>query len=401
MLKRTRDAVSTIKGYYFQFDYYILQLLQLQKDDDTVRIEGIEDVDVIISDCIKVVQCKYYDETNCTPSIVGKAIRPMLMHFAEHKDDATRYHYNLFGHYNSGQRSIEIPLTVEYIKQKFFTYTEHGEKHKLHSELKLADSDLENFLERITLELNADTYEDQIEKIISQLKLIMPCGEYEARYFYYNNALSFIKKISVNKSSEARTVSKKEFLRKIRVKQSLFDKWYIEYIGFEKFYRAVRKEFFTKMNISSAHRIFLVERDSNVQDSELVGLLMKISRNWSRLSKRETTPFCPYVYLHGISDSRLTKIKNFLLKNDFHIWDGYEYKDASFSAPSLARSVNCHIGVKCKIINELSQVQDVINACNGTKEIYQFYVEKPFYDRDTIMGGEFQIKNTCDVQKII
>lgn len=401
MLKRTRDAVSTIKGYYFQFDYYILQLLQLQKDDDTVRIEGIEDVDVIISDCIKVVQCKYYDETNCTPSIVGKAIRPMLMHFSEHKDDAIYYRYSLFGHYNSGQNSIETPLTVEYIKKKFFTYTENKKKHELHSELELSDSDLKNFLQRINLELYAGTYEEQIEKIISQLKLIMPCGEYEARYFYYNNALSFIKKISVNKSSEARTVSKKEFLRKIRVKQSLFDKWYIEYIGFEKFYRAVRKEFFTKMNISSAHRIFLVECDSNVQDSELVGLLMKISRNWSRLSKRETTPFCPYVYLHGISDSRLTKIKNFLLKNDFHIWDGYEYKDASFSAPSLARSVNCHIGVKCKIINELSQVQDVINACNGTKEIYQFYVEKPFYDRDTIMGGEFQIKNTCDVQKII
>ena len=401
MTKRNRDAVSTIKGYYFQFDYYILQLLKLQKDNDTVRIEGIEDVDVIISDCIKAVQCKYYDETNCTPSIIGKAIRPMLKHFAEHKDDATRYRYNLFGHYNSGQNSIEKPLTVEYIKQKFFTYTEHGKKHKLYSELKLSDSDLEIFLERITLELNADTYEEQIENIISQLKSVLRCGDYEARYFYYNNALSFIKKISVNKSSKARTISKQEFLKEIHIKQSLFDKWYIEYIGFEKFYRAVKKEFFTKMNVSFAHRIFLVECDNSIQDSELARLLIKISQNWSKLSKRETTPFCPYVYLYGISALRLATIKSMLLKDDFHIWDGYEYKDANFSAPSLTRSVNYHIGVKCKIINEVSQIQDVLNACNGAKEIYQFYLSKPFYNRNTIMGGEFQIKNTCDVQKII
>ena len=401
MTKRNRDAISTIKGYYFQFDYYILQLLQLQKDDDAVRIEGIEDVDVIISDNIKAVQCKYYDETNCTPSVVGKAIRPILMHFAEHKDDSTCYRYKLFGHYNSGQTSIELPLNIKYIKQKFFTYTKNKNKHELHVELKLSDSDLEIFLQRLDLELYADTYEKQIEDVICQLQSVIPCTEYEARYFYYNNALSFVKKIAVNKSPEARTVSKMEFLKEIRAKQSLFDKWYIEYIGFEKFYRAVKKEFFTKMNVSFAHRIFLVECDSNVQDPELARLLIKISQNWSKLSKRETTPFCPYVYLYGISALRLATIKSILLKNDFHIWDGYEYKDATFSAPSLTRSVNYHIGVKCKIINEFNQIQDVLNACNGAKEIYQFYLSKPFYDRDTIMGGEFQIKNTCDVQKII
>lgn len=45
MATRSREAISTIKGYYYQFDYFILQLLQLRDDDDSVRIEGIEDVD--------------------------------------------------------------------------------------------------------------------------------------------------------------------------------------------------------------------------------------------------------------------------------------------------------------------------------------------------------------------
>lgn len=40
-----RDAVSTIRGYFYQFDYSILQVLQLERDTDTICIEGIEDVD--------------------------------------------------------------------------------------------------------------------------------------------------------------------------------------------------------------------------------------------------------------------------------------------------------------------------------------------------------------------
>lgn len=74
----------------------------------------------------------------------------MLKHFAKFKDDGgcndTRYRYRLFGYYKSGQDSVERHLTVEYVKRKFFTYSEDGKQRKLHIELKLSDSDLENFL---------------------------------------------------------------------------------------------------------------------------------------------------------------------------------------------------------------------------------------------------------------
>ena len=47
-MARTREATATIKGYYYQFDLFILELLQLPSDDDRVCLEGIEDVDRII-----------------------------------------------------------------------------------------------------------------------------------------------------------------------------------------------------------------------------------------------------------------------------------------------------------------------------------------------------------------
>lgn len=45
-MSRGRDAIDTITGYYYHFNYYILQLLNLTKDTDTVTIEGVEDVDM-------------------------------------------------------------------------------------------------------------------------------------------------------------------------------------------------------------------------------------------------------------------------------------------------------------------------------------------------------------------
>lgn len=39
---KDRNAVSTLKGYFFQFDFSILQLLTLENRMDTVKIEGVK-----------------------------------------------------------------------------------------------------------------------------------------------------------------------------------------------------------------------------------------------------------------------------------------------------------------------------------------------------------------------
>lgn len=402
-MNRSREAISTIKGYYFQFDHFILQLLQLKTDDESVQIEGIEDVDIFTPDEIKAIQCKYYEKVRCIPSVVGKAIRPMLLHFVEHRNDVQHYRYSLFARYSSGCESIQLPLTVDYVKQYFLTYVECGKTHELHVEKNLSDSDLKSFLERINLQLDADTYEEQIEKIVNQLQEFIPCDEYDARYFYYPNALSFVKQIAVEKNSSLRKVSKKKFREEILMKQRLFDKWYIEHVGFERFYKDTRRKFFAKLNVPCVNRIFLIECDGAVKDAELAELLMKVSENWSKLSKRniESESFCPYVHLYGLSEIRLAKVKEMLLQNGIHIWDGYEFKDAMFSLPSLTRHVNYHIGVRLKLINEFSQIAAVFDACTGKKIIFQFYLKKPFYENSVAVNKSFLVQSTVDVNQII
>lgn len=400
MSGRSREATSTIKGYYFQFDYYVLRLLCLQSDEAFVCVEGIEDVDIITDDSIEAVQCKYCEDTKCYPSKVGEALRPMLRHFADHKDGQA-YRYKLYGHYKSGQDGIPDGFDIDYAKDKFFTYKEKGVNHVLHDELGLKDSDIKKFLSRLELQLDANSYEDQYEEIISQLQLVIGCTEYDARYFYYNNAVAFVKRVAVKKTKTARTLTKREFLAEIGKKHELFDKWYIEYIGYEKYYKAARKEFFTATNISPSHRLFLIECDHECTDTELTGVIMEIGRKWSKVSKREPNPFCPYIYLHGLSGSRLVNVKKRLIENEFFFWDGYEYKGAVFNPSALARPINSFLGIRAKIINKQNEIDAVLRECKTVRAVYQFFLQKPFYNREQFAGKDFQILRTNDVTKII
>ena len=399
-MPRSREAISTIKGYYFQFDYYILQLLCLQSDDASVCIEGVEDVDIIMNEFTEAVQCKYYEETRCVPSKVGEAIRPMLRHYANNKGERM-YRYKLYGHYKSGMDTIPEDIDVDYAKEKLFTYKDKGNEHILYEELNLDDVDIKKFLDKLELQLYAESYEEQFEKIIVQLQSVIGCAEYDARFFYYNNAVTFVKNVAVKKTKLARTVTKGQFIAEIKRKQELFDRWYIEYIGFDKYYKAVRKQFFSINNISPSHRFFLVEYDGISSDSDLAEIVMETSRKWSKTSKRELHPFCPYIYLHGLSDTRLSNVKKLLTENDYCIWDGYEYKDATFNPSALSRPINAFLGVRAKIINKKCEIDVVLAECKGSKEVYQFFLQKPFYEREKYVGRNFQILRTEDVTKMI
>ncbi|SDB04801.1 DUF4297 family anti-phage-associated protein [Butyrivibrio sp. INlla16] len=399
-MPRSREATSTIKGYYYQFDYYILQLLYLQNNNASVCVEGIEDVDIILDEFTEAVQCKYYEETKCVPSKVGEAIRPMLRHYASNKDERM-YRYRLYGHYNSGMDTIPKDIDVAYAKEKFFTYKNKGKEHILYEELNLDDLDIKKFLDKLELQLEADSYEEQIEKIVAKLQSVIGCTEYDARFFYYNNAVTFVKNVAVKKTKPARTVTKGQFIAAIKRKQELFDRWYIDYIGFDKYYKAVRKQFFTVSNISPTHRFFLVEYDGTSSDLDMAEIIMETSKKWSRTSKREPYPFCPYIYLHGLSDTRLANVKKLLTENAYYIWDGYEYKDATFNPSALSRPINAFLGVRAKILCRKYEIDLVLDECKGTKEVYQFFLQKPFYERKQYVGRDFQILRTKDVTKII
>ena len=103
-MAKERSAIATIKGYYYQFDYFILQLLKCNNETDSICIEGIEDVDLKTVDESTAIQCKYYAGTEYNHSLISSAVRYMLQHFS--KDKAKSINYKIYGYYKSGQDKL-------------------------------------------------------------------------------------------------------------------------------------------------------------------------------------------------------------------------------------------------------------------------------------------------------
>ena len=71
-----RTATDTIKGYFYQFDLSILQLLELDDESDKITVEGIEDIDIDNATTQTAIQCKYHESVEAfSTSLIYK---PML-----------------------------------------------------------------------------------------------------------------------------------------------------------------------------------------------------------------------------------------------------------------------------------------------------------------------------------
>ena len=85
MANNGRSAEKTIKGYYYQFDYSIIKVLELPDDNDTICIEGVEDVDITDESNVIFHQCKCYESSEYVHSKITPAIRQMICHYAQIK----------------------------------------------------------------------------------------------------------------------------------------------------------------------------------------------------------------------------------------------------------------------------------------------------------------------------
>lgn len=403
--KLNRNAIDTIKGYFYQFDYTIKKLLELNEDNETVVIERIEDVDIKTAIDETAVQCKYYSKTEYNHSIIAKPIRLMLSHFMRLKQSGLRpVNYMLYGYYNGGQDKLTLPLPLIDLKYNFLTYTKEKTKHYHHSELGATDNELKEFISLLTIDINAQEYEIQLNNIFTRLKKEFICSDFEAEHYFYNNALKVIKQMSVEADVSRRTISKKDFLFQINTKSILFNQWFIEYKGLKNYFKELKKEFFTNLNSSPFDRFFLIEIDKGKYSrSELKEVIFLVSEKWSKLSRREPNPFCPFIFIYGIDENELSKLKAELTSENFSFIDGYDFYGATFNVKSIHRQPNYSNGIAIKFINKLELLNTIISESSLTKEIYQFYLKSPFYSNDlkSLKHVKIQIRELKNIKEVI
>src|SRR5690554_6645535 len=131
-----RSATDTIKGYFYQFDYSIKKILESPNPNDSVTIEGVEDIDLESATDETAIQCKYYAKTEYNHSVIAKPIRFMLSHFiTEKRNGKTPLKYSLYGYYKGGHNKLTLPITVTDLINNFLTYTEDKVKQYHHTNI--------------------------------------------------------------------------------------------------------------------------------------------------------------------------------------------------------------------------------------------------------------------------
>lgn len=398
----TRSANATIAGYIYQFDYTIKCLLALANEYDYVDIENIEDIDIHSTTEDAAVQCKYYAGSEYNHSKIAKPISFMLRHFSDVKKGITQpINYKLYGFYQSGQDKLPALITVDFLKSHLLTYTEKSVQYKWHEILGLSDSELEDFLTFLSVNINAEEDSVQFKKIISGLQSTFGCDDFEAEHYYYNGALKIISHAAKQNDSSRRRITKKEFLDQINKKEILFDKWFLKYKGEKNYYAALRKQYFSPINISE--RFFLIDAGDSFNKADLKDLLLTISRKWSKLSKFEPNPFCPYVYIHNLTVADIIELKLELQSDNINFIDGYPFKGSAFTGTAINQVANITNQIKLKLIDSLSNLDSTLQSHTKTKDIYQFYHNQPFWEphNSFTRHTKIQVKDIKSIKEII
>ncbi|EFA7015376.1 hypothetical protein C4P28_004381, partial [Escherichia coli] len=388
-MDNSRNAIHAIKGYFYQFDKTILELLQGAEDDE-IYIEGVEDIDLKNANDNTAIQCKYYEDTEYNPSVIAKPIRLMLKDFAYRVfNKKETYKYILYGYYATGHHKLSLPLTVEYLKDNFLIYHEFEKKGEdkvkrtieTHADLGLNDCHLSSFIELLTIDINAQSYDEQLKSIFKIISRVFSCSAFEAEYYYYNNAISVIKEYSVLKGLDNRKITPLEFKKKIDNKKILFGIWFSIFRTEQEYCSKLRNKYFPSVfNTNNYDRFFLFE-DNGYELHELVDLVALILKRWAstNIKKMKEDRFSPYFYIHGLSSSDLLELKQSLSMAGYPPMDGYDFFGASFNCESIMRDINDISFYKIRFINDIENIDEILSRSTKRKEVYQFYVNEPFY----------------------
>lgn len=402
-----REAIDTITGYFYQFDKSILELLKQDDDKGSICIEGIEDIDLISADETSAIQCKYYAKTEYNHSVIKKPLILMLQHFAENTNSGIKYH--LYGHYKSGHEKL-TELTIESLKTNFLTYkkTEKNKQdkkvqvtHLVHDELGLSDHDLDSFLELLTVDIYAPSFDDQYLDIIDKIKNNLNVSDVEAELYHYNSALKLVKNLSIKQTRKERTITKKDFINKIKIRDEIFDSWFIRRKGRDKYIRFVKKQCLSSgLNMEAFDRFFLIDSCDCNSLSDMREAVVLLANKWSKISSRQNPPFCPSIYVHNLSPKNIVELKNIMFTEGVIFLDAYPFKGSNIHSKHFYTKPTLENRIKFRFIDSLDDLKILLVDASRTVEIYQFYKDKVFFECDDFKHEKIKIEEISYIRDL-
>ena len=411
-MSKPRSAISTIKGYFYQFDKSILEILEQSNETDMVTIEGIEDIDIENSDERNFIQCKYYEKTDFDNSIIRKPIQLMFRHYLENRTEPKdkNFTYRLYGYYKKGHEKL-LELTTENLKTYFLDFSKFGvidesgnsnyqiknKKGEVIFEETVEDDDIEDFKNHLFIDIKADSYENQIEKIKSKIQNDLSDYSEEDIELIYFNALKIIKDLACEHNIEKRQISKKEFWDRIKTKNYYFERWMSELLEWKNYKKIIHKKYFPRVsNLSPAHRFFLLDcQGESVNNAKNV--ISEISRKYSRL----THQFSPYVYLYNtLNVDFVTELKEKLYEDGCFFKDGFPFKNSKFRFQEMLIKPDKFNGISVRILEHPINLSIVLQKLVEVERVDQLPINLYIFNKSNQLNLEIGNLDNRDYSKI-
>ena len=330
--KKQNGGYYAIKGFTYQFDKSLLEILNNQTQD--VELEQIQDIGV----SNYYIQVKYKETQNYADSKIKPAVLQLLKCFIVDKNKK----FKLYSYFKDKSSQVT-------------TLTENQLNQVLGSDSsQYTQDDKKTFIENFILEFSSN-FEKQFSDLVKLIKTCFQLKTEEEAATYHAIFKANLFDIAIRKNPKQRTINYKKLKGVINSSEKIiFDLAYCKYLKTERYLKYVKKEYFTfkKVNIPNKQRLFVIEIDNSVKDGDVIQVVTNIK---NRYFKKDTSP-APYICLFGIDNEKIANLKQKLWDKGLIFSDGTHFDRDKFRMIDLIADThnnNCGITFKLLSLNQL------------------------------------------------
>jgi hypothetical protein len=289
-----------IKGFEFQIDKTLLEVLDTSDNQSVVRLEQIQDID---TDDF-VMQVKYKEASKLNPSVIRKPIVQLIEEYSsEPSKDYILYCY--FADNNGYSEDVDSELLDKILGVKKDDFT---------------DALKSGFLNKFQLRFSPE-FQSQYESVLQKLQELSFCSSLDEAQYYYSILVDYLRKKVINTPPSditSRQVTKDEILTYLNNgRRIVFMPAYKDFIGQQAYFKLLKSQFHKpRKNQNLIFKIGEVE----VQESfTLEELLLEIVESHYFKATHDIKPIT-----FVIPDSQVVTVKRYFISHDCTYNDGYE-----------------------------------------------------------------------------
>lgn len=303
-----------IKGFEYQIDKTLLEVLDASDNQSVVRLEQIQDIN---TDDF-VMQVKYKEASKLIPSVIRKPIIQLIEEFrSEPNKEYILYCY--FADNNGYSEDVDSDFLDKILGVKKDDFTETLKR---------------NFLKHFQLRFSPE-FHNQYETVLQKLQEYSFCSSLDVAQYYYSILVDFLRKKVINNPPNdinARQVTKNEILIYLNNgRRIVFMPAYKDFIGQQAYFKLLKSQFLRpRKNQNTIFKFGEVE----VQDSLTLGELMFyiVENHYSKA----THDIKPITFV--VPNSHVENVKRYFISQDCTYNDGFEliqFNQKLFESPPI------------------------------------------------------------------